>query len=63
MPYKTKKLRAVTIAIVVALSIWACYSMASTERWGELITAILGVAGFILTWDVTSQKWEDEKHD
>lgn len=60
MPKKTKRLRAATIAIVVALAIWACYSMASSEQWGELITAILGVAGFILTWDVTSQKQEDD---
>ena len=48
-----ENLRWLVIGMVVAGCTIACVMLVAERQWGELITAVLGVAGFVLTWEVT----------
>ena len=47
------------IVLVAVLGAIALMHLIYSEQWAELVTALLGVAGFLLTWDVTEKKADD----
>jgi len=52
---KSGNLRWLVIGVVISCCVMAGVMLVAEQQWGELITAVLGVAGFILTWEVTKQ--------
>lgn len=50
---KQENLRWLVIGVVISCCAMAAIMLVVEEQWGELITAVLGIAGFILTWEVT----------
>lgn len=47
--------KTIVIVLVAVLGAIALMHLIYTEQWAELVTAVLGIAAFILTWDVTEE--------
>ena len=52
----TQEQRKILVIVLVAvLGAIALMHLIYNQQWTELVTALLGIAGFILTWDVTER--------
>ena len=57
----TQTLRIIVITAAVSLCIIPVIFLLLEGSWGEVITAVLAVAGFILTWEVTKPEKEENE--
>lgn len=50
---KSENLRWLVIGVVISCCVMAGIRLVVEQQWSEVVTVVLGAAGFVLTWEVT----------